>query len=160
MLRIRGLIGDGFEFIDDGSDESDSLLPFVQAASVQSRIALGPESGRPIQSLRDHAAAAASTHAPVAAPDSLCHESNGFSLHAKTRVEAQDRERLEQLCRYVARPALCQARFSVRGDGKVLWELRKPWRDGTRAFVFDPLTKRRLGLRGWSRSFRTRVSTS
>jgi len=40
----------------------------------------------------------------------------------------------------VARPALSQARLTVRGDGKVLWELRKPWRDGTRAFVFDPLT--------------------
>ena len=27
----------------------------------------------------------------------------------------------------------------LRDDGKVIWSLRKPWRDGTRAFVFDPL---------------------
>jgi len=110
------------------------------SASVQSRVALGPESGRPIQTLRDHAAAAAAAHMPSAAPDSLCHESHGFSLHARTRVERHDRDQLEKLCRYVARPALSQARLTVRGDGKVLWELRKPWRDGTRAFVFDPLT--------------------
>lgn len=40
----------------------------------------------------------------------------------------------------VARPALAQGRLEVRGDGKVKWSLRRPWRDGTRAFVFDPLT--------------------
>jgi hypothetical protein len=57
MLRSRGLLGDGFEFIEDGSDESESLLPFVQAASVQSLTALGPDSGRPIQTLRGHACA-------------------------------------------------------------------------------------------------------
>ena len=28
----------------------------------------------------------------------------------------------------------------LREDGKVLWNLRRPWRDGTRGFVFDPLT--------------------
>ena len=35
----------------------------------------------------------------VVAPDSLFHESRGFSLHAATRVEGYDRERLETLCR-------------------------------------------------------------
>jgi hypothetical protein len=29
----------------------------------------------------------------------------------------------------------------LREDGKVIWNLRKPWRDGTRSFVFDPLAK-------------------
>jgi len=28
----------------------------------------------------------------------------------------------------------------LREDGKVIWNLRRPWRDGTRGFVFDPLT--------------------
>jgi len=138
---------------------------------MQSQVALGPESGRPVQTLRDHAAAAASTHVPVAAPDSLCHESHGFSLHAATQVDGHDRERLEKLCRYVARPALSQARLTVRGDGKVLWELRKPWRDGTRAFVFDPLSRGATGRvrscstrspfsSAWSRSCRIRASIS
>ena len=75
----------------------------------------------------------------VVPPDELCSEQDGYSLHAATRVEAEDRERLERLVRYVARPALAQGRLEVRGDGKVKWSLRRPWRDGTRAFVFDPL---------------------
>ncbi len=36
----------------------------------------------------------------------LCADINGFSLHAAVRIEAQDRKRLEQLCRYITRPAL------------------------------------------------------
>ena len=37
-------------------------------------------------------------------------------------------------------PTLARGRLEVRGDGRVKWSLRRPWRDGTRAFVFDPLT--------------------
>ena len=42
--------------------------------------------------------------------------------------------------------ALSQARLTVRGDGKVLWKLRKPWRDGTRAFVFEPFDQEETRL--------------
>ncbi|MEM6673038.1 MAG: transposase [Planctomycetota bacterium] len=67
---------------------------------------------------------------------------DGYSLHAATRVDADDRERLERLVRYIPRPALAQGRPEVRGDGKVKDKrsLRLPWRDGTRVFVFDLLT--------------------
>ena len=67
-LRSRGRLGDSLDYIEDESDESDPLLPFVQAAAVQSLTALGPESGRPAQTVRDHAAAAASAHVPIGAP--------------------------------------------------------------------------------------------
>lgn len=67
-------------------------------------------------------------------------ESHGDSLHAATRVDGGDVERLEALVRDAARPALAQGRLETRGDGKVEWTQRKPWRDGTRAIVFDPLT--------------------
>ena len=133
--RVRALRSDGGSF-----DVSESLLPFVQAASLQSKIALGAESGRPIARLIDPALAVRPTEANVVPPDELRCELDGYSLHAATRVEADDRERLERLVRYVARPALAQGRLEVRGDGKVKWSLRRPWRDGTRAFVFDPLT--------------------
>ena len=73
-------------------------------------------------------------------PSALVADAHGFSLHAATRIAANDRERLEALVRYVSRPALSQGRLELRGDGKVKWILRRPWRDGTRAFVFDPLT--------------------
>jgi hypothetical protein len=41
-----------------------------------------------------------------AAGEPLCADIDGFSLHAAMRVEAHDRKRLEQLCRYITRPAL------------------------------------------------------
>jgi len=44
----------------------------------------------------------------------LCADIDGFSLHAAARVEAHDRKRLEQLCRYIARPALSEERIQVR----------------------------------------------
>ncbi len=36
----------------------------------------------------------------------LCADINGFSLHAAVRCAADDRDALEQLCRYITRPAL------------------------------------------------------
>ena len=36
----------------------------------------------------------------------LCYSSRGFSLHAATRIVANDVSRLERLCRYVIRPLL------------------------------------------------------
>jgi hypothetical protein len=40
----------------------------------------------------------------------LCADIDGFSLHAAVRVDAHDRKRLEQLCRYITRPALSDER--------------------------------------------------
>ncbi|MFT5732711.1 MAG: hypothetical protein ACJAZN_001194 [Planctomycetota bacterium] len=64
--------------------------------------------------------------------------SNGFSLHAATVVPKGKRTRLEKLCRYISRPALCLKRVEVRSDGNIVWSLRKVWRDGTKSFVFTP----------------------
>ncbi|MEM6675565.1 MAG: transposase, partial [Planctomycetota bacterium] len=104
--------------------------------------ALGAESGRRIPRLVDPALAVRPVESNVVPPDELRCELDGYSLHAATWVDADDRERLERVARYVARPALAQGRLEVRGDGNVKDKrsLRRPWRDGTRAFVFDPLT--------------------
>jgi hypothetical protein len=53
------------------------------------------------------------------------------------RVEAHDRKRLEQLCRYITRPALSEERAQVNTAGQV--ELKTPWRDGTLHLVMSPL---------------------
>ncbi|MEM1449266.1 MAG: transposase [Planctomycetota bacterium] len=148
VLRDRGILDDGPSFDDGGFDGSESLFPFVQAASLQSRVALGAESGRPIPRLVDPAVAIRPAATNVVLPDELRCELDGYSLHAATRVEPDDRERLERLVRYLARPALAQCRLEVRGDGKVKDKrsLRRPWRDGTRAFVFDPLDQEGIPL--------------
>ena len=55
-------------------------------------------------------------------------------------MEADDRDRLESLIRYVARPAVSLERLEIRQDGKIEWSLKRAWKDGTRAFIFDPNT--------------------
>ncbi|MEE9384541.1 MAG: transposase [Nannocystaceae bacterium] len=53
-------------------------------------------------------------------------------------VGGRDRQRLERVCRYIARPAIATQRLSELDNGKLFYEFRKPWRDGTRGMVFTP----------------------
>jgi len=53
-------------------------------------------------------------------------------------VPAHDRHRLERLCRYVARPALAAERLARLDDGRLLYQLKRRWRDGTSALLFQP----------------------
>ncbi len=41
--------------------------------------------------------------------------------------------------RYVLRPALDESRLSWTRDGKVLYRFKRPWKDGTKLVVFEPL---------------------
>jgi len=59
--------------------------------------------------------------------------------HAAVRVEAHDRKRLEQLCRYITRPALADQRVQLNDAGQVELKLKIPWRDATTHLVMSPL---------------------
>ena len=50
---------------------------------------------------------------------------DGVSLHAASRIEAANRDRLESLIRYVARRALSLGRLEVEDDGEVRWTLER-----------------------------------
>jgi putative transposase len=52
-------------------------------------------------------------------PPPLCARSEGFSLHAGIAIHENDREGLERLARYCARPALSLERLSLGDDGRV-----------------------------------------
>ena len=69
----------------------------------------------------------------------LCADSNGFSLHAAVRCAADDRKALEQLCRYITRPALANERVQTNAAGQVVLKLKTAWRDGTTHLVMSPL---------------------
>ena len=60
------------------------------------------------------------------------------SLHAGVRCEAHEREVRERLCRYIARPAAAVKRLTVNAQGKVVYLLKTPYRDGTTHVVFEP----------------------
>ncbi len=69
----------------------------------------------------------------------LCARSaGGLELHADVHVPAHDRASLERLCRYMARPAIAEDRLFKRDDGRIELRLKRTWRGGVRALVFEP----------------------
>jgi hypothetical protein len=69
----------------------------------------------------------------------LCVNEQGFSLHAAVRCHANERLKLERLCRYITRPALANDRVKINAKGQVELKLKTPWRDGTTHHVMSPL---------------------
>jgi len=63
----------------------------------------------------------------------------GFSLHAGIATKANERAKLERLCRYITRPAVSTKRLSMTRNGRVRYELKTPWRNGTTHVIFEPL---------------------
>ncbi len=131
--------------LDFGDAREGSFFPSLKAASVQSAVPFGARAGQPLKRLKDpdlaRAFEAAGWPSQRVSPR-LVANSNGFSLHAATRVKAGDQDRLEKFCRYVTGPALCLKRLEVRSDGQISWSDRRPWRDGAShlsgAFVLTP----------------------
>ena len=110
-------------------DPSNQLL----GSSITYCIAVGPQQGRKVLTLQT-------------LPD--CESDNpfsnsvgevaGFSLHAGVATKANDRVtkapsgELERLCRYITRPAVSTKRLSLTRNGQIRYELKTPWRNGTR----------------------------
>lgn len=63
----------------------------------------------------------------------------GFSLHAKVFADTHQGDKLERLCRYIARPAVSEKRLSLTATGNVRYELKTPYKDGTTHVFFSPL---------------------
>jgi len=63
----------------------------------------------------------------------------GFSLRAGVATRANERAKLEHLSRYIARPAVSTQRLSLTGHGKVRYELKTPYSDGTTHVRLEPL---------------------
>ena len=50
-----------------------------------------------------------------------------------------DRQSLEQLCSYVARPTLANERAQFNAAGQLALKVKSPWCDGTTRLVLSPL---------------------
>ena len=115
----------------DASDEdpTNQLL----GSSVTYRIAVGPQQGRKVFTLQT---------LPDCGDDPLTTRVGnvaGFSLHAGVATKANERAKLERLCGYITRPAISMKRLSVTRNGRVRYELKTPWRNGTTHVIFEPL---------------------
>ena len=112
--------------------EPDDGFEQLLGAAVHYRIATGPHAGRKALTLRT-----VSANPPASNP--CIAQLSGFSLHAGTRCRAHERNSLERLCRYIARPALSNERLSVNDRGQVVYRLKHPFGDGTTHVVLDPI---------------------
>ena len=81
-----------------------------------------------------------------ASPATPLAEADGFNVHAGVVVHARARATLERACKYIPRPPLARDPLTQGGDGRVFWELKRPYDDGTTPLAFEPLSP----LERWS----------
>ena len=134
LLTLRQLEPDDDSSPADPLTEASPILAGLAGASVQGRVALGPRAGARVRRLGDEPDLG---HATSRGPRQA--QLDGFDLHANVWVPPNDRAHLERLCRYLFRPPLAQHRLQLRGDGRVLIELKSAWRDGTSHLLFEPI---------------------
>ena len=70
------------------------------------------------------------------------------SLHAGVASEADEREKLERLCRYITRPAVSTERLSLTAQGNIRYRLAAPAHPARAAFV-HPCTALRASKIQW-----------
>jgi hypothetical protein len=134
-LERSGLLErDEYQAWLSGEQGEAGPLDELMGASITYRIAVGPQRGEKAFLLRT---------LPPAEEDSLASDKvarvSGFSLHAGIAARADQRKKLERLCRYVSRPAVAEPRLSLTDRGEVRYTLKSPFRDGTTHVVFQPL---------------------
>ena len=141
VSRLLGRAGLLDEDVEDQA-EADVEHPLqlqVAAASVLGRTALGPRAGRPVRAVGRRRRTEPLTRAENRARRRRMQSAvGGFDLQAGVRIAAHHRHKLEHLARYILRPAVSTERLKALPDGRFVYELRRPWADGTTGFLFDP----------------------
>ncbi len=113
--------------------DNETPMNHLLGSSITYRIAMGPQQGRKVFTLQT---------LPDCEDDQFTSRVGnvaGFSLHAGVAARAHERDKLERLCRYIARPAVSAKRLSMTRNGQVRYELKTPWRNGTTHVIFEPL---------------------
>jgi len=123
--------------------ESAPLLLSLVEASASGVIATGPRRGCRIVRVRGVV-----DDVDAFVMGRLCAQVEGYNLQAATRIAANDRDGLERMARYLARPPIASDRLTQLEDGRLELRLKRPWRDGTLALRYTPqeLVERLVGL--------------
>jgi cell division septation protein DedD len=135
LLERRGLTPDADPATADPLVAEQPLLAELASASVRSRIAMGPRAGGRVLRI----GACLELEAEPVIAGRRCASQSGVSIHANVALPARARQKIERLCRYAARPALATERLSRLDDARLLYRLKRRWRDGTTAILFEPI---------------------
>ena len=131
MTRKGFLIEEqGMSYLAD--TDPDIVLGPLRAAACTYRITFGARAGQKVLSLQT-----LPTEPPLTPVG--CVNAHGFSLHAEVCCAAHQRKKLEQLCRYITRPAIANERLTRNRAGDVVLQLKSPYHDGTTHIVMSPL---------------------
>ena len=116
-------------FLSDSAG-SDDGMDGLRMSSMTYRIATGRDAGRKVVTLQTLPGDAGSLEGDAG-------KVGGFSLHAGVAAEAHESHKLEKLCRYITRPAISEQRLSISPQGRVRYQLKTPWRNGTTHVEWD-----------------------
>jgi len=132
LVRKGWLEGeDESAFLSDSAGGDDGM-DGLRMSSITYRIATGKHAGRKVATLQ-------TIPADNGSPEGDAGKVGGFSLHAGVAAEAHESQKLERLCRYIARPAISEKRLSISPQGRVRYQLKTPWKNGTTHVDFEPV---------------------
>ena len=114
------------------TQEEDDAQAVIQAAALAGKAALGARAGK--RARRIQVLGGREVELPP-----RCASFEGYNLHAGVGIQAANRIGLEQLCRYMLRPALAKSRLERQADGSLAMTLKRKWSDGTTGIVFSPM---------------------
>jgi hypothetical protein len=134
-LEKQGLIERDIENAWLTWDGEGGALDDLLGHSITYRIAVGPRAGQRLFTLQT---------VPARPPEWLDDPNGaarvgGFSLHAGVDIAANQRAKLERLCRYVSRPPVASEPMALTASGHVRYALKTRYRDGTTHIVLEPL---------------------
>ncbi len=109
------------------------LLAALASASVGGRVATGPRRGAKVLRVGSRREPAEATIV-----SKRCALVDGYNLHANVHIAANDRQGLEHLARYLARPPIAVDRLTQLDDGRLALRLKRAFSDGTEAVIFTP----------------------
>jgi hypothetical protein len=115
LLTRRGVLIEeqGQTYMADNDADSDDVrtLRPLQAAACTYRIAFGPRAGQKVLTVQN------AMPRDAGFKQDLCADINGFSLHAAVRCGSDERQALEQLCRYINPPGAGQRAGAMQRRG-------------------------------------------
>ena len=121
--------------MDDLFQDNEAML-LATTNSIAGKIAFGPNAGNSVTKIGS--GFGYMEEIPFAKGD-RCYSVNGFTLHAKTAVNSQSRDKLEKLISYISRGPIATERVTLTPDGQhILLQLKRPYDDGTTHLKFTP----------------------